>query len=107
MASFYQATVAEFLVQTDEHVLARLTTGYANRGYTSQYSDQTLTWERDLRSLRTTLKQCVEVSTGALSWGLILEFSIPKKELRIDILALISNVRHSGAARISVFRTWF
>ena len=89
MASFYQATVAEFLVQTNEHVLARLTTGYANRGYTTQYSDQTQTWERDLQSLRATLEQCVAVSTGARSWGLILEFSIPKKELRIDVVLLI------------------
>jgi hypothetical protein len=69
MASFYQATVEDFLLQTDEHVLAHLTTGYANRGYTSQYSDQTLTWERDLGSLRTTLEQCVAVSTGAGTGG--------------------------------------
>ena len=89
MASFYQATVAEFLAQTDEVVLARLTMGYANRGYTSLYADQTLTWERDLSSLRATLGQCVRVSARAGAWGLILEFSIPKKELRIDVVLLI------------------
>jgi hypothetical protein len=89
MASFYQATVAEFLIQTDEHVLAHLTIGYANRGFTSQYSDQTLTWERDLHSLRTSLQQCVAALAGARSWGLIVEFSIPKKELRIDVVLLV------------------
>ena len=44
MASFYQATLAEFLSQTDDHILARLTTEYAKRGYTSMYTDVTLTW---------------------------------------------------------------
>jgi hypothetical protein len=90
MASFHLATVEEFLAQSDEYVLARLETAYARRGYTSQYSDQTLTWERDLGSLRTTLKECVAASTVAGAWGLILEFSIPKKELRIDIVLLVS-----------------
>ena len=89
MACFYHATVAEFLSQTDDTILARLAVGYAERGYTTQYADQTLTWERDLHSLRTSLLQCVSASNGARAWGLILEFSIPKKELRIDIVLLI------------------
>jgi hypothetical protein len=91
MASFYQATVAEFLSQTDDHILARLTTEYAKRGYTSMYTDVTLTWERDLQSLRSSFEQCIATSQQAHSWGLILEFSIPKKELRIDLVLLIGN----------------
>ena len=91
MASFYQATVAGFLAQTDDHVLAQLAIGYANRGYTTQFTDQTLTWERDLRSLRTALVQCTAASNTTGSWGLILEFSIPKKELRIDVVLLIGD----------------
>src|SRR5271165_3874689 len=92
MASFYRSSVEEFLAQTDEYVLARLGIAYANRGYTSQYSDQTLTWERDIRSLRRSLEECVVRSDSARSWGLILEFSIPRKEMRIDIVLLIENV---------------
>ena len=88
MASFYRATVEEFLAQTNEQLLARLATGYANRGYTAQYTDQTLTWERDLESLRATLAKCVSGSPYALSWGLLLEFSIPRKERRIDVVLL-------------------
>jgi hypothetical protein len=89
MASFYHSTVAEFLSLTDDSVLSRLATEYANRGYTSQYTDQTLTWDRDLRSLRTTLVSCVAAFASAGSWGLILEFSIPRKERRIDIVLLV------------------
>ena len=89
MASFFQATVAEFLTQTNEHVLAHLATAYAKRGYTSQYSDQTLTWERDIISLKNTLERCAAATSQEAHWGLILEFSIPKKELRIDVVLLI------------------
>lgn len=91
MASFYRASVGEFLAQTDEQILAGLAISYANRGYTSQYSDQTLTWERDIRSLKTALEKCVENSHHAANWGLLLEFSIPRKEIRIDVVLLVRN----------------
>jgi len=91
MASFFHATVAEFLAQTNEHVFAQLTLGYANRGFTTQFTDQTLTWGRDVHSLRATLERCTAASSAAHSWGLVLEFSIPKKELRIDVVLLIGD----------------
>lgn len=89
MTCFYRSSVEEFLAQTDEYVLAHLGIAYANRGYTSQYSDQTLTWERDLDSLRSCLNRCVDKSDSARLWGLLLEFSIPRKEMRIDTVLLI------------------
>ena len=92
MASFYRATVQHFLSQSNEHVLAALSIAYANRGYTSQYSDQTLTWERDLVLLRKVLQQCVTECSHAGSWGMLLEFSIPRKELRIDAVLLIRDM---------------
>jgi hypothetical protein len=90
MASFYRSDVAEFLNTSDEQVLARLSIAYANRGFTQQFTDQTLTWERDLRSLRLSLQKCAEAIPAAASWGLLLEFSIPRKEMRIDCVLLIN-----------------
>jgi hypothetical protein len=89
MTSFYRSSVGEFLAQNAQAVLARLGVSYANRGYTSQYSEQTLTWERDIFSLRSVLEQCVRNSPAAGSWGVLLEFSIPRKEMRIDTILLI------------------
>lgn len=65
MASFFHATVAEFLAQTNEHVFAQLTLGYANRGFTTQFTDQTLTWGRDVHSLRATLERCTAASAAS------------------------------------------
>ena len=87
----YRSNVAEFLAFSDEQILARLSIAYANRGYTTQYSEQTLTWERDLRSLRSSLKECAQNNASAANWGLLLEFSIPRKEKRIDAVLLIND----------------
>jgi hypothetical protein len=89
--SFHRSTLGEFLSLTNEQILARLSVGYANRGYTSQYTDQTLTWERDINSLRAALELCLQQNSAARRWGILLEFSIPRKELRIDIVLLIGS----------------
>lgn len=91
MASFYRSNVAEFLTVSEDQILASLSVAYANRGYISQYSDQTLTWERDIRSLRLSLEACVRDNEVARKWGIILEFSIPRKELRIDAVLLVNS----------------
>jgi hypothetical protein len=91
MASFYRSTVGEFLALSLEQVLARLSVAYASRGYTSQYTDQTLTWKRDLQQLKVVLSQCISLDPHAFKWGLLLEFSIPRKEMRIDVVLLIGS----------------
>lgn len=92
MASFYCATVQEFLALEQEQLLARLAVGYAERGYTRQFTDQTLTWQRDIESLRSALQASVATSTSVNQCGLLLEFSIPRKELRIDVVLLVRDV---------------
>lgn len=89
MPSFHRSIVGEFLSLTNEQILARLSVAYANRGFTTQYTDQTLTWERDLDSLRDALCRCVESLPPARNWGILLEFSIPRKEQRIDVVLLV------------------
>ena len=89
MASFYRARVGEFLAQSEAQIISELAIAYANRGYTSQYTDQTLTWECDVRSLKIALSACAEQRPIALGWGILLEFSIPRKEMRIDAVLLI------------------
>ncbi len=91
MASFFRASVGEFLALSEGEILSRLSVGYANRGYTTQFSDQILTWEVELRSFRTALNSCVQQMPTASGWGVLLEFSIPRKEKRIDIVVLVGD----------------
>ena len=89
MSSFYCGSVKEFLELSESQLLAILAVAYANQGYTSQYSDQTLTWQRDLRALRFALSACVSACENRGNWGVLLEFTIPRKERRIDVVLLI------------------
>jgi hypothetical protein len=82
--------VTDFLSVSEGEILAQLSTEYAKRGYTSQYSDQTLTWERDIRSMRQVLASCIQMDPASENWGILLEFSIPRKEVRIDAVLLIN-----------------
>lgn len=91
MASFYRSSVAHFLSISEGETIAQLSTEYARRGFTSQYTDQTLTWERDIHSLRLVLAQCVQNNRAAEDWGILIEFSIPRKEVRIDAVLLIGD----------------
>jgi len=92
MASFYSGSVKEFLEDGVETVIGHLAVAYANLGYSTQYSDQTLTWERDLNFLRQLLEKCIPCLPSAKEWGLLLEFSIPRKNLRIDVVLLVADV---------------
>ena len=55
-------------------------------GHTTLYSEQTLTWEADLQALRRALKDVVTKRQEANSWTVIFEYSIPRREKRIDIV---------------------
>ncbi len=91
MASFYHARAGEFLARSETEIIAELSIAYANRGYTNQYTDQTLSWERDVTSLKAALTICAESNPSAVEWGIILEFSIPRKEMRIDAVLLVGS----------------
>ena len=91
MACFYRASVGEFLALEEGRVLAHLSARYANQGFTALFTDQMLAWERDMVHLRTLLEECVLESESAEQWGLLLEFTIPRKELRIDLVLLVRN----------------
>ena len=91
MACFYKATVSTFLGESPERVLVKLSTAYAEYGYVRQFTDQTLTWEHDVASLRSELAKCFHEMPAAADWGVMLEFTIPRKELRIDAVLLVGD----------------
>ena len=91
LACFYRSSASEFLALSEGELLACLSREYAKRGYTTQYTDQTLTWEQDLRLLRTALEKCIRIDPVSGSWEILLEFSVPRKEMRIDAVLLINS----------------
>jgi hypothetical protein len=88
MASYFRSTVTHFLDTKDSEVLAKLTLGYANSGFAQMHTDQPLTWWSDLVDLRHTLHELTSTHQSSGDWQLLLEFSIPRKERRLDAVLL-------------------
>jgi len=88
MPAFYRASVTEFVRTSDSEITGRLSSAYANSGFSSQRTSQTRAWEADLTKLRSALNRVVAQTPEAAAWTLLLEFPIPRKEKRIDVVLL-------------------
>jgi hypothetical protein len=88
MPAFYRASVAEFIHTSDSEITGRLASAYAHSGFSSQRTSQTRAWEADLASLRSAFDVVVAQNSRAMTWALLLEFPIPRKEKRIDVVLL-------------------
>jgi hypothetical protein len=88
MASYFRASVPEFLETSDSEVLATLTLAYSNSGFSQMKSAQPLTWWDDIADLRGSLTELSSQYPPSRQWQVILEFSIPRKERRLDVVLL-------------------
>lgn len=88
MASYFRATVAEFLLTSPSEVFTALNLSYARDGFAEMKTDTSLTWWGDLDSLRAALASVVEVRPDAERWWLVLEFTVPRKLNRLDVVIL-------------------
>jgi hypothetical protein len=92
MPAFYRASIAEFLHVSESELTGRLTTEYARSGFQSQRTSQTIAWIADIVRLHSILADVINKSPAAADWSILLEFPIPRKEKRIDVVLLASDV---------------
>lgn len=90
MASYFCGSVEEFLRASASEVHARLTLGHAHEFYESK-SDATLTWWVDVHHLQEALTEAVHKRPEIARWGVALEFTVPRKSQRIDVVLLAGN----------------
>ncbi len=88
MPAFYRASVTEFIHTSESEITGLLATAYAHGGFSSQRTSQTRAWEADLQRLKSSLNRLILLSQKAANWTVLLEFPIPRKEKRIDVVLL-------------------
>jgi hypothetical protein len=88
MPALFQSTVREFLDRPILEVVGTLSLHYAAQGFTDQKTDQTESWAADAASLQGTLRQTAAIFRPTLDWRVLLEFAIPRKDKRIDVVLL-------------------
>src|SRR5580658_1157852 len=88
MPALFQAIVQDFIDRPISEVVGTLSLHYAGRGFTDQKTDQTESWAADVARLQDTLRQAVMTSPDILTWPVLLEFVIPRKDKRVDVVLL-------------------
>ena len=92
MPAFHRATLADFIHSSDSELLGLLTKAYARDGFTDQKTQQSLAWANDLVELRTALGLLYEQRPEAGGWTVLLEFNVPRKMRRIDVVLLAGSL---------------
>jgi hypothetical protein len=88
MPSYFRTSVGTFLETNESTILARLTLAYANSGFAKMQTDTPITWWDDLASLRQVAAELLSINCSVNEWQILLEFSVPRKERRLDVVLL-------------------
>jgi hypothetical protein len=88
MAAFYSALLPEFLATSPSEITGVLSHAYARDGFSNQRTAQTISWIADIQSLQTCLTPISDAYPASRAWNIVLEFAIPRKEKRIDVVLL-------------------
>jgi hypothetical protein len=84
--AYYANTVFGFLRDSSNSILGQLASGYSNSGYSDLDSGQIQAWELELEILK-------RAAAGLeSSWGVLLEFPIPRRQRRIDAVLIARDV---------------
>lgn len=87
MPAFYRALLTGFLAASDTELLGVLTLAHAQE-FQAQLRDATTTWFADVKRLQTALATLLESTPSAAGWSVLLEFVVPRKDRRIDVVLL-------------------
>ena len=60
--------------------------------FATQYSQQVLAWEKELEALCTLSRQLVSGAPEAHQWSVLLEYPIPRRQRRPDVILIAHNV---------------
>ena len=90
MPAFYRALVRDFLHASETEILGCLTRAHAQE-FQQQLSEATKVWLADAERLQQVLHSLVQSAPSAADWSVLLEFVIPRKEKRIDVVLLAGN----------------
>jgi hypothetical protein len=88
MPALFQSSVRDFIDRPISEVVGTLSLHYAGQGFTDQKTDQTESWAADAANLQDALRQAIAISPHILNWRILLEFVIPRKDKRIDVVLL-------------------
>lgn len=92
MPAYYRALLAEFLADNSGRILGVLAAENAKSGFTNLKQKQTKAWQKQIEVLKAACSSLRNNFTDSLSWGILLEYPIPRRQKRIDAVLLTRNI---------------
>jgi len=88
MPAYYRASFADFLAQSDAEILGALAAAQGVEGHAVAFTAQTPAWQEQLKALKATCEWLIIHRPASISWSLLLEYPIPRRQKRIDTVIL-------------------
>ena len=92
MPAYYRSSVAEFIDDDPERILGVLATENVKAGFVDHKNRATTAWKIEIEVLKTTCKEFLNESVEFGNWALFLEYPIPRRQKRIDVVLLARDV---------------
>lgn len=88
MPAYYRAQLGNFLSHSDAEVLGHLADGQGREGHTTSFTAQIAAWQEQVTALRVAFASLVALQPEAHHWNVMLEYPIPRRQKRIDVVLL-------------------
>jgi len=85
-------TLGDFLQSDDAQVLGALTASVASTGVQTTRTTQINSWKQQIQILRCTARELIDTYPASASWHLILEYELPRRQKRPDVVLLAGDV---------------
>jgi hypothetical protein len=92
MAAWVQTRLADFDRTSLLEKLGRLAVGAAGAGFAGQFTDQTTAWQVELEQLEHAIHELRGREPASEDWMLLLEYTIPRRQRRIDMVLLTGSM---------------
>jgi len=89
MAAFYRADLHDLLTEDRAHIVGLLSSGNQHNELQKR---QIRAWAREIDVLKQTCGELVRLIPDAEAWSLLLEYSIPRRQRRLDAVLLAADV---------------
>lgn len=90
MASYYQASIKEFLNSDSNSIVGQLNLGGTE--FVQQYTRSTISWNNSIELLKNTFIELSIVDFTVSKWHILFEYELPRIPWRIDAIILANDV---------------
>lgn len=92
MAAYYAKPLGEFLADSTTSIIGALAEANAEARFLHLESAQTESWRVEIDMLKDALRQILGAIPEAAEWGVALEFPVPRRMKRIDVVLVAHDV---------------